>query len=363
MGPVSILVTGQPIGWVLCGWQAQADRHRWRIGAGTDKRFGGPAAARGAATARSSLPLTGAARSFVFPKAVANRSLLPRLEVGQRRITGYSAIPARRPSLPFLQTQAVPKHVASVSQFAQWIGDASSYPRYRLAGSLCFDGTPALRPSRDVVCAELRSRSAGADWKSLSDRRRSAELRRSGERTGVRVCRWPTRVSPRPDDRRSAETVAVVRPVRPGDRERRRPRPPGFGEPCTVSRWPARRDLAQDERERATFGCSTCGGRVPARLTSDAALDNSPVWSPDGARIVFSSNRKGVLDLYQTSADGVGSEDQLLATAQAKSASDWSRDGRFLLYTSAHPRTRGDIWALPMKGDHTPFPVVADELQ
>ena len=96
---------------------------------------------------------------------------------------------------------------------------------------------------------------------------------------------------------------------------------------------------------------------MPARLTSDAALDNNPVWSPDGARIVFSSNRKGVLDLYQASADGAGSEDQLLATAQAKSASDWSRDGRFLLYTSADPRTRGDIWALPMKGDHTPFPV------
>jgi hypothetical protein len=37
---------------------------------------------------------------------------------------------------------------------------------------------------------------------------------------------------------------------------------------------------------------------VPTRLTLDAANDALPVWSPDGSRVVFTSNRKGVFNLY-----------------------------------------------------------------
>ena len=36
---------------------------------------------------------------------------------------------------------------------------------------------------------------------------------------------------------------------------------------------------------------------VPTRFTFDSADDVNPVWSPDGRRIVFSSNRSGVQDL------------------------------------------------------------------
>jgi Tol biopolymer transport system component len=98
--------------------------------------------------------------------------------------------------------------------------------------------------------------------------------------------------------------------------------------------------------------------RVLSRLTSDPAIDANPIWSPDGSRIVFSSNRKGVFDLYQTSATGVGSEEPLLATGQVLSAADFSRDGRFLLYNTVDPSRRADIWALPMEGERRPFPVV-----
>ena len=37
---------------------------------------------------------------------------------------------------------------------------------------------------------------------------------------------------------------------------------------------------------------------VPTRFTFDAAYDSWPVWSPDGSRLVFQSNRKGVANLY-----------------------------------------------------------------
>jgi Tol biopolymer transport system component len=99
--------------------------------------------------------------------------------------------------------------------------------------------------------------------------------------------------------------------------------------------------------------------RVFSRLTSDAATDNNPIWSPDGSRIVFCSNRTGVMDLYETSATGVGREALLLATGRNKGVADFSRDGRFVLYNTSGPNTLTDIWALPMAGDRTPFPVVA----
>jgi Tol biopolymer transport system component len=60
-----------------------------------------------------------------------------------------------------------------------------------------------------------------------------------------------------------------------------------------------------------------------SRFTSDAADDVMPVWSPDGGRIVFSSNRTGIHDLYWKSVTGDRSEELLLSTAQAKLATDW----------------------------------------
>ncbi len=47
----------------------------------------------------------------------------------------------------------------------------------------------------------------------------------------------------------------------------------------------------------------------PSRFTVGSALNASPVWSPDGARIIFRTNRNGATDLYEKSAGGGGSED------------------------------------------------------
>jgi eukaryotic-like serine/threonine-protein kinase len=100
------------------------------------------------------------------------------------------------------------------------------------------------------------------------------------------------------------------------------------------------------------------GRSTVSRFTSDAGDDLAPLWSPDGTRIVFSSERTGALDLYQKPASGAGNEELLLATPQIEFATDWSLDGRFLLYSSAPGVPRFDIWALPMDGDRKPFPVV-----
>ncbi len=92
------------------------------------------------------------------------------------------------------------------------------------------------------------------------------------------------------------------------------------------------------------------------RLTFDPAVDRIPIWAPDGSRVVFASGRKGSFDLYGKAASGAGSDELLLESNLIKSPSDWSRDGRFIAYTSAgDPKTKLDIWVLPLFGDRKPF--------
>jgi serine/threonine protein kinase len=82
------------------------------------------------------------------------------------------------------------------------------------------------------------------------------------------------------------------------------------------------------------------------RLTFDANRDTWPVWSPDGRRIAFMSNRTGVYQLYVKDASGAGSEESLTATPYSKVLADWTPDGHYLLYSEENPNTRDDIWAV-----------------
>ncbi len=100
------------------------------------------------------------------------------------------------------------------------------------------------------------------------------------------------------------------------------------------------------------------GRGVQSRLTFDAGLDIAPLWSRDGQRVAFLSSRNGVFDLFEKPSNGVGDEQPLLVSGEAKAPLSWSPDGRFLLYGNQDPKTGADLWALPMFGDRKPFPVV-----
>ena len=95
-------------------------------------------------------------------------------------------------------------------------------------------------------------------------------------------------------------------------------------------------------------------GARTSRVTFDAERDMFPLWSPDGTRIVFRSNRAGAFDLYQKLANGAGMEERLVASDQVKVPTSWSAVNRVLMYYSLDPQTSADLWVMPMTGDPTP---------
>jgi len=99
---------------------------------------------------------------------------------------------------------------------------------------------------------------------------------------------------------------------------------------------------------------------VPSRFTFGPGTNSNPVWSPDGRRVIFSSDRNGSIDLFEKPSDGSEPERLLYADRHVKIAESVSPDGQYLTYwvndeTSAnHSR---DIWVLPLRGKKTSFPL------
>jgi len=102
-------------------------------------------------------------------------------------------------------------------------------------------------------------------------------------------------------------------------------------------------------------------GGASTRFTFGSASNKAPVWSPDGSRMIFSSNRDGPYNLYQKSANGVKDEEVLSSSSEDKYSTSWSPDGRFLLYTVVNPKTKSDLWVLPLEGDRKPIPFLSTE--
>jgi serine/threonine protein kinase len=104
------------------------------------------------------------------------------------------------------------------------------------------------------------------------------------------------------------------------------------------------RDLTRGVSSRFTFGPST---------NVDA------IWSPDGRQIVYTARAKGPGDLFIKSASATTDPEPLLVDATEKYVSDWSRDGKYILYSARGGDNRAwDLWALPMTGDRKAMPIV-----
>jgi WD40 repeat protein/predicted Ser/Thr protein kinase len=87
------------------------------------------------------------------------------------------------------------------------------------------------------------------------------------------------------------------------------------------------------------------------RITSDAANDREPIWSPDGRRITFASTRMGTLDIYERSADGTGAVVRLYGSSDPIRPMSWSPDGKILAFVKETQSRGDDIWLLSFSGE------------
>ena len=122
-------------------------------------------------------------------------------------------------------------------------------------------------------------------------------------------------------------------------------------------------DPSRDTNEIWIFDVSSGAG---TKFAFSQAHDLSPVWSPDGTRILFSSDRKAKGahgDLWIKSLDG-GKEEIFAESPDDRTAEDWSRDGRFLSFnvTQARGRRNTQLWILDIAGQRRAFPFAAEAL-
>lgn len=95
---------------------------------------------------------------------------------------------------------------------------------------------------------------------------------------------------------------------------------------------------------------------VSTRLHTDLIDEKSPVWSPDGSKVAYRSDRDGAPDIEEITVASPGSERMLLAKPGVQQPEDVSRDGRLLLFTDDVRTTSSKIRLLPLDADSAPIP-------
>jgi len=87
-----------------------------------------------------------------------------------------------------------------------------------------------------------------------------------------------------------------------------------------------------------------------------------PIWTPDGKRLVFSSNREGgAHNLFWKPADGSGEPERLSTTDYHQDPASFSPDGKLLAFAQSHPETKWDIWLLNMDNERRAEPFLRTE--
>ena len=89
------------------------------------------------------------------------------------------------------------------------------------------------------------------------------------------------------------------------------------------------------------------------RFTYEGGDEQNPVWTPDGKRLAYASQRGGTPTMYWKTADGNGTPEKILAPQHPQRPSSFSADGKVLAYTEVHPQSGLDIWTVRLE-EHSP---------
>ena len=90
----------------------------------------------------------------------------------------------------------------------------------------------------------------------------------------------------------------------------------------------------------------------------DPSVAIFPVWTPDGRRLIFSSDRAGARNVFWQAADGTGAVERLSESPNQQVPVSVSSDGRRLILTDVGPKTAEDVTQVELDGTHRVTPLV-----
>ena len=143
-------------------------------------------------------------------------------------------------------------------------------------------------------------------------------------------------------DRDGTTTTAMAPPVAPGD----------------FRLSPDARRILYDEGTPPDVWMLDLERGARMRVTSNPQAEQGAVWSPDGGSIAFVTHGEGGRAIYEKRADGARPERLLLAAgAHHVRVTDWSADGRFIIFEQDACIGCGfDVWVLPTSEGAEPYP-------
>ena len=97
---------------------------------------------------------------------------------------------------------------------------------------------------------------------------------------------------------------------------------------------------------------------IATRFAFEGNYDVQPIWSADGKRVIWGSDRTGGRNIYWKNADGSGKEELLLDATGLFNDPNSAAAGVLVFRSLSGGDTNEDLWTVPLTGERTPKPLI-----